>query len=278
MSQSLVYGEVASPRLAAALTHLGASPGKRLRPQLVLTSAAAIGGEKATERAHASAEAVELIHTYSLVHDDLPAMDDDALRRGVPTLHIAFDEATAVLIGDGLQARAFELVANDDSLGAEQRIAIVAALAKAAGFAGMVGGQSLDMEATAQHLGLDDLKRMHALKTGALITGAMEIGGIAAAASTEQLKTLNALGNRLGLAFQIIDDVLDVRSDSATLGKTSGKDAATDKSTYVALMGLEEAEAAAQALCSESLALIADWGEDADPLRELMRRLVDRAH
>lgn len=272
-----VYGEVHSERLAAALAHLDTAPGKRLRPQLVIASALAVGGQVAASRAAGAAHAVELIHTYSLVHDDLPAMDDDALRRGLPTLHVAFDEATAILVGDGLQARAFEIIATDEALDAQQRVAIIRCLAKASGFAGMVGGQSIDMESTGQTVGLEALKRMHALKTGALITASMTIGGIAAGASKAQGATLQMLGEKLGLAFQIIDDVLDVRSDSATLGKTSGKDAATNKSTYVALMGLEEAEAAAMELYAEASALIGDWGDDAKALRDLMRKLVHRS-
>jgi geranylgeranyl pyrophosphate synthase len=223
-----------------------------------------------------AAEAIELIHTYSLVHDDLPAMDDDALRRGQPTLHVAFDEATAILVGDGLQTRAFELIARDEGLSAEQRVEIIATLARAAGFEGMVGGQSMDMQATSRDVSLDELKAIHARKTGALITAALEMGGIVAGASPEQRDRLRAVGDRIGLAFQIIDDVIDVRSDSATLGKTSGKDAAAGKSTYVALLGMDAAEAEALRLYEDALAQIADWGPDAGELRELLARMVRR--
>lgn len=263
-------------RLDEALAHLDQSPGKRLRPLLLSAAAVAVGGESVRPGTLAAAEALELIHTYSLVHDDLPAMDDDALRRGHPTLHVAFDEATAILVGDGLQARAFELIATDNTLPPEQRVALVACLAKASGFEGMVGGQSLDMQSTGKTLTLDALKALHAMKTGALITAALEMGGIIGGASTAQREVLCKVGAHIGLAFQIIDDVIDVRSDSATLGKTSGKDAAAGKSTYVSLMGLDAAEREATALHDDALKLIADWGDSADELRALISRLVHR--
>lgn len=250
--------------------------GKRLRPKLLAAAARATGGQSTDSKATASAEAIELIHTYSLIHDDLPAMDDDDLRRGRPTLHVAFDEATAILVGDGLQAKAFELIANDDQLSAEQRVALVQCLAKASGFDGMVGGQGLDIEATEKELSLDELKKIHALKTGALITAALVMGGIVGEASASQIAKLRLVGDKIGLAFQIIDDVIDVRSDSATLGKTAGKDAAAGKTTYVALMGLEAAESAALELYRESLSLIAEWDENTDPLRELLAKMVKR--
>ncbi|MEE4279990.1 MAG: farnesyl diphosphate synthase [Halieaceae bacterium] len=258
-----------------ALAHLAAAPGKRLRPRLLEAAAVACGCTDTADAA-ASAEAVELIHTYSLVHDDLPAMDDDALRRGQATLHVAFDEATAILVGDGLQTRAFELIANDARLSAEQRVALISVLARASGFEGMVGGQSRDMQATDRALGLEELKAIHAMKTGALITAALEMGAIVADATAARRETLRAVGDRIGLAFQIIDDVLDVRSDSATLGKTTGKDAATNKSTYVAHLGLDAAEAEADRLYEEALALIVDWDARASGLRELLAKMVKR--
>jgi geranylgeranyl pyrophosphate synthase len=262
--------------LGEALAHLAAAPGKRLRPRLLLAAAHACNPAMDTARGEASAEAVELIHTYSLVHDDLPAMDDDAVRRGQATLHVAFDEATAILVGDGLQTRAFELIATDSTLTFEQRVRLIACLSRAAGFAGMVGGQSLDMQATNRSLGLAELKALHALKTGALITAALEMGAIVAEADDAQCATLRQVGERIGLAFQIIDDVIDVRSDSATLGKTSGKDAANNKSTYVALLGLDAAEAEALRLYDEACALIGDWGRGAAPLRDLLAKMVRR--
>lgn len=266
----------ASPHLNAALEHLFEAPGKRLRPKLLSACALAVGGATAAARATVPAEAIELIHTYSLIHDDLPAMDDDALRRGKPTLHVAFDEATAILVGDGLQARAFELLAGDTDLSAEQRVALIARLAAASGFEGMVGGQSLDMQATGQSVTLEELKRLHSFKTGALINAALAMGGIVGNANQDQLQALETVGEKIGLAFQIIDDVLDVRGDSATLGKTSGKDAATEKSTYVALLGLAEAETIAFSLYREALDLIASWDSDADELRKLLEQMVNR--
>lgn len=267
---------LSSPRLDAALQHLASAQGKELRGRLLVACARAIGGDSAAKKASTASEAVELIHTYSLIHDDLPAMDDDALRRGVATLHVAFDEATAILVGDGLQARAFERIAEDEKLTADQRLALITCLSKAAGFEGMVGGQSLDMEATGKSLSLQELKTIHALKTGALITAAATMGGIVAGASSGTLQMLTALGEKIGLAFQIIDDVLDVRSDSATLGKTSGKDEATEKSTYVLLMGLENAEGAALTLYNEALEILGGWDNSADELRTLLDQMVNR--
>lgn len=263
-------------RLEQAVAHAGRATGKRLRPRLLTAAAQAVGGREAAARAGAAAEAIELIHTYSLIHDDLPAMDDDSLRRGQPTLHVAFDDATAILVGDGLQTRAFELIADDEELTPAMRVALVACLAKAAGFDGMVGGQGLDMEAEGTQQTLDELKTMHALKTGALITAALDMGGIIGGADDGQQSTLREVGEKIGLAFQIVDDVIDVRSDSATLGKTSGKDAAAGKSTYVSLMGLEAAEQEAEALYDECVSLLSAWSKDADPLRDLLARMVKR--
>ncbi len=262
--------------LDSVRSYVRSSPGKRLRPRLLEASAIASGLSEASELCAAAAQAIELIHTYSLIHDDLPAMDDDDLRRGQPTLHVAFDEATAILIGDGLQTEAFELLATDETLSTEQRVALISCLAKASGFAGMVGGQAMDMQATNTQLSLDELKAMHGMKTGALITAALEMGAIVADAREEQRLTLKAVGDRIGLAFQIIDDVIDVRSDSQTLGKTSGKDAAAGKSTYVELLGLEEASAEAMRLYREALDLIKSWGKEADGLRTLLGKMVHR--
>lgn len=265
-----------SERMRKAHAHVLKSPGKGLRPELLLTAAQCLGGDEARQAGLHCAEAIELIHTYSLIHDDLPAMDDDALRRGQPTLHVAFDEATAILVGDGLQTRAFELIASDSSLSAGQRVELIACLAKASGFEGMVGGQSLDMESTGEALTLEALMQVHALKTGALITAALVMGGIVGGGNSTQIKILEDVGGRIGLAFQIIDDVLDVRSDSSTLGKTSGKDAATSKSTYVALLGLEAAENEANRLYAEAMELLEPMKNDMTPLRKLLGRLVYR--
>ncbi|MEM1404167.1 MAG: polyprenyl synthetase family protein [Pseudomonadota bacterium] len=261
-----------------ALAYLNQAPGKQLRSKLVQASCRAVGGSTVEGSSTAVAAAIELIHSYSLIHDDLPAMDDDDMRRGQPTLHKAFDEATAILVGDGLQTRAFELIATDESLSAQQRVDLVACLAKAAGFEGMVGGQGIDIASTAKDLNLDELKHLHSLKTGALISAALTMGGIIAGADSTQAQTLKSIGDNIGLAFQIIDDVIDVRSDSATLGKTSGKDAAAGKTTYVSLMGLETAEAEANRLFESCLSALESWGEDADELRGLLAKLIRRDH
>ncbi|TXS94525.1 polyprenyl synthetase family protein [Parahaliea aestuarii] len=261
------------PSLAAPLEYALASGGKLIRPILCYSAARAIGGD---EPADSAAPALELIHTYSLIHDDLPAMDDDDLRRGRPTLHKAFDEATAILVGDGLQARAFELLADAPDLTAEQKVRMIKVLAEASGFNGMVGGQYVDIQSTGKALTLDELKAMHAMKTGALIRASVALGGIAAGATDAQLAALDTYAERIGLAFQVVDDVLDVEGDTATLGKTQGKDEAADKATYVKLLGLEGAKAEAQRLLDEALAALAEFGESADMLRELGRFIVER--
>ncbi|HEY7776663.1 MAG TPA: farnesyl diphosphate synthase, partial [Kineobactrum sp.] len=220
--------------------------------------------------------ALELIHTYSLIHDDLPAMDNDDLRRGRPTLHKAYDEATAILVGDGLQARAFELVATAPALSAEQKVSMISVLAQASGLAGMVGGQYIDIQATGNRLSLDELQAMHALKTGALIRAALALGGIAAGASPAQLAALEAYGTHTGLAFQVVDDILDVEGTTEALGKTGGKDAQSNKATYVTLLGLAGAREIAGELLDSALAAVDELGDSADMLRELARFVVNR--
>lgn len=253
--------------------------GKRVRPMLVYAAAAAINSEVLQGRGiDLAATAIELMHCYSLVHDDLPAMDDDDLRRGQPTCHVAFDEATAVLVGDALQARAFELVAEASDLSAEARLGMIRALAAGAGIRGMVGGQAIDIAAADRIIDLDHLKAMHALKTGALIRAAVQLGAIAAGASEAQCGALDDYANAIGLAFQVQDDVLDVASSSAVLGKTQGADAGLNKPTYVTLMGLEEARSYAAALTEDAIAVVADFGEQADLLRELARYITARDH
>ncbi|MEQ8803138.1 MAG: polyprenyl synthetase family protein, partial [Haliea sp.] len=215
------------------------SSGKRIRPCLLYAAAQAVGaGADLDEALDHPACALELIHTYSLIHDDLPAMDDDDLRRGRPTLHRAFDEATAILVGDGLQARAFELLADAPGLSAGQKVTMIKALARAAGLGGMVGGQFVDITSTGHALHLDQLQAMHALKTGALIRAALSLGAIAVGASPSQQAALEDYGDHVGLAFQVVDDILDVEGSTATLGKTGGKDALANKTTYVSLLGL----------------------------------------
>jgi len=251
--------------------------GKRVRPCLVYGAATSTGDRNFDlSRLDFVATAIELIHTYSLIHDDLPAMDNDDLRRGKPTLHRAYDEATAILVGDGLQARAFELIADAPDLSAEKKVKIIKVLAEASGLQGMVGGQYIDIASTGKELTLEELRGMHELKTGALIRAALAMGGIAAGASDEQLAALDDYGRHIGLAFQVVDDILDVEGDTATLGKTRGKDGEANKPTYVRLMGLEGARAEAQRLLDAALAALNGFGESADRLRDLARYSVER--
>ncbi len=265
------------PAFQPAINYALQPGGKRIRPQLLYAAGRAVAGNPAImESLPHPACAIELIHTYSLIHDDLPAMDDDDLRRGKPTLHKAYDEATAILVGDGLQARAFELIADAPGLSAEQKIKIIKVLAEASGLQGMVGGQYIDISSTGRDLTLAQLQAMHALKTGALIRAALAMGGIAADASEEQLAALDEYGRHIGLAFQVVDDILDVEGDTATLGKTQGKDGDADKPTYVKLMGLDGAKQEAQRLLQAALAALQGFGESADHLRELARYIVER--
>nr|WP_290428592.1 farnesyl diphosphate synthase [Defluviimonas salinarum] len=247
--------------------------GKRLRAFLVLESAALHG--IAAEGAMPAAAAVEALHAYSLVHDDLPSMDDDDLRRGQPTIHVKWDEATAVLAGDALQTLAFELLC-DPALGpAERRIALVRALALASGAEGMVLGQALDIaaETAPRALTLDEITALQAGKTGALIAFAATSGALLAAADPAPLA---AYAKALGLAFQIADDILDVEGDPAKAGKALGKDAAAGKATFVSLLGLEAAKARARALVAEAEAALEPYGAKAEALREAARFVVDR--
>ena len=263
------------PRLGEALTYLAERPGKQLRSRLTALCAELIAG-KPLASADAAGEAIELLHTYSLVHDDLPAMDDDDLRRGQPTLHRAFDEATAILAGDGLQAAAFQRLAEIEELSTEQRLDMIQVLSAAVGFHGMVGGQALDLAAEHQSVSVDALREIHHLKTGALIAAAAEAGAICANASTAQRAALVVFAKAIGLAFQVTDDVLDVTGDSASLGKTAGKDARAEKSTYVSTLGLTGAKEEADRLLNEALKALSIFGSEADPLRGLARQMVHR--
>lgn len=270
----------ASPqRLHAAMRHAALDGGKRIRPLLVYAAGTAFGAQAAA--LDAPAAAVELIHVYSLVHDDLPAMDDDALRRGKPTVHVAFDEATAILAGDALQSLAFESLADapfDDGT----RVALLRELATAAGVRGMCGGQALDIDATgattANLLSLAELERLHAMKTGALLRASVRLGAIAAGADASQRQSLDRYADALGLAFQIRDDLLDVESDSATLGKTAGKDAAQAKATFPALLGIAASRERLQALAADMAAALAPFGDRTAALAALGREVIERSH
>ncbi|MGE8500285.1 MAG: (2E,6E)-farnesyl diphosphate synthase [Pseudomonas sp.] len=264
-------------RLYSAMRYSVMNGGKRVRPLLAYAACEALGGE--TGQADGAACAVELIHAYSLVHDDLPAMDDDDLRRGQPTTHKAFDEASAILAGDGLQSLAFDVLtdAQRNPVNAELRLAMISTLARAAGPAGMVGGQAIDLGAVGHKLDQAALEFMHRHKTGALIEASVRLGALASARADERsLKALHTYAQAVGLAFQVQDDILDVESDTATLGKTQGKDQANDKPTYPALLGLDAAKAYALELRDQALHALRPFDSAAEPLRELARYIVER--
>ncbi len=252
--------------------------GKRLRPLLVYASASALGGDKPALDTLACA--VELIHAYSLIHDDLPAMDNDALRRGRPTCHIAFGEAMAILAGDALQALAFELPTRDPALTARPAVLVrmLRVLGQACGAEGMAGGQALDLGAIGQDLSLAQLEHMHACKTGALIRAAVQLGALAADADTGTLAALDQYASALGLAFQVRDDILDVEGESCVLGKTAGKDAAEHKPTFPSIIGLDASRARLAQLTTAALDAIAPLGERATLLRELAVYSAQRTH
>ena len=264
-------------RIYAAMRYSVVNGGKRVRPLLAYAACEALGGELA--RADGAACAVELIHAYSLVHDDLPAMDDDDLRRGQPTTHIAFDEACAILAGDGLQTLAFEVIGNADlnPQDAQTRLDMLLILTRAAGSAGMVGGQAIDLESVGRRIDQAALETMHRHKTGALIEASVQLGALASGrAGAADLEALRRYAEAIGLAFQVQDDILDVESDTTTLGKTQGKDQAHDKPTYPALLGLDAAKAYALTLRDQALAALEGFGDSAEPLRALARYIVDR--
>ena len=264
-------------RLYQAMRYSVMNGGKRVRPLLVYAACEALQGD--IERADGAACAVELIHAYSLVHDDLPAMDDDDLRRGQPTTHKAFDEATAILAGDGLQSLAFEVLADRrrNPQDPEVRLQMLSALGGAAGPSGMVGGQAIDLGSVGQKLDREALETMHRHKTGALIEASVLLGALASGKADDlSLKALLQYARAIGLAFQVQDDILDVESDTATLGKTQGKDEAHDKPTYPSLLGLDAAKDYALELRDQALHVLRAFGNSAEPLRELARYIVER--
>lgn len=247
-----------------------AAGGKRLRPFLVRAAARACG--ITDDRWIWPALAVEMIHTYSLIHDDLPAMDDDNLRRGKPTCHVVYGEALAILAGDGLQMKAMAtlLSAPTSLLNANQKLAMSQCLSQASGFDGMVGGQALDINAEGQSISLTELHTIHALKTGALITAAIEMGCLSQPdISPDHIEKARHFGGLIGLAFQVVDDILDVNGDTDTLGKVQGADAQHHKATYPALLGLEGAKAYAEDLYKQSLAALSGWNSETQELQAL---------
>ena len=284
LERALVLSPDASPRLAESMRYAVLAPGKRLRPALVLWAAEACGGD--WEQAAAAAVAVEMIHAYSLVHDDLPAMDDDDLRRGRPTCHRAFDEATAILCGDALQALAFETLARDMPAEAAARGCLV--LARASGAEALVGGQAddlaaergwiPDMTASPAAEQVQWLERVHRRKTGALFLAALELGGLSAGADAGRLAMLAAYGRAFGLAFQIADDLLDAEGNEAALGKRVGKDAGRGKLTFPTVVGLEPSRSRGLALAEEAVLAVAGLGAAAAELTALARWIVSRDH
>ncbi len=266
-------------KLHRAMRYSVLNGGKRMRPMLTYCTGMALG--IAPEVLDGPACAVEFIHVYSLIHDDLPAMDDDDLRRGKATCHVAFDEATAILAGDALQALAFEVLAHDPTItaAAEARLRMINFLAKASGSQGMVGGQAIDLQSVGTKLNLPELENMHIHKTGALIRASVNMATLAKADLDIGLATkLDHYAKCIGLSFQVKDDILDEESDTATLGKTQGKDKDNDKPTYPALLGLSGAKQKAQELHEKALDSLSGFGKEADLLRDLSLYIIQRNH
>jgi len=279
LDQLLPLATALPERLHAAQRYSALGPGKRIRPALVYATAETLG--VALPRVDGAACAVELIHAYSLVHDDLPAMDDDDLRRGRPTCHRAFDEATAILAGDSLQVLAFSLLATHPGLADEAatRVRLIDLLAGASGTGGMAGGQALDLAAAGRTLSLAEVEQVHALKTGALIRACIQMAASCAPSlSVVERVSLGHIGEQVGLAFQIQDDILDVEGDAAVLGKATGSDRARDKPTYPAVAGLVAARERVRDLHDCAASLLADHGWAQSPLAALCGWLLTRRH
>jgi len=265
------------PQLQDAMLYSLFNGGKRVRPALVYIVNKMLGGS--LEQAGSAAAAIECIHSYSLVHDDLPAMDDDDLRRGKPTCHIAYDEPTAILVGDALQCLAFELISNDTGLNADTRIRLIQMLAKASGHQGMVVGQAFDLRNVGKPLTLEQLEAMHQHKTGALLKCAVLIGAVVSEqVSDQQLQHLQQYADAIGLAFQVQDDILDIEGDSSVIGKPQGSDLEKEKPTYPALLGLEGAKLKLQQLHKTAISALEPFGDSADELKALADFIVQRDH
>lgn len=275
LQAALPRSDAAPQRLHDAMRYAVLNGGKRVRPLLLYAAGELVGAD--AQRLNMAAAAVELIHAYSLVHDDMPCMDNDVLRRGKPTCHVQYDEATALLVGDSLQTLAFQLLAthrlSDD---ATRQLDMIKLLALASGSHGMAGGQAIDLASVGQSLSLPELEFMHIHKTGALIRAAILLGAHCGSAVPAQLDRMDRFGKLIGLAFQVVDDVLDCAADTATLGKTAGKDAENDKPTYVTLLGLQAAREMVQQLHHEALENLDEFGNTAQRLRELADFIVLR--
>jgi geranylgeranyl diphosphate synthase type II len=267
------FDEDCPTRLRDAIRHSLLAPGKRLRPLLVLMATEACGGE--SRAAIPAACAVEMVHTYSLIHDDLPAMDDDDLRRGLPSCHAKFGEATAILAGDALLARAFEVLARETSP-PEKAARCCYELARAAGASNLVGGQVDDLAAEGAGGDVDQLSRIHRRKTGAMFNACLRLGGIVGGATNEQLSALNSYGENLGLAFQIVDDILDFQGDEDAMGKRTGKDQALGKLTFTSLMGPDQSQRQAAELIAEACGELELFGAGGSQLDALARYVLER--
>jgi len=279
LEDRLPSGQLLPQKLHQAMRYSVLNGGKRMRPMLTYCTGKTLG--IAPEALDGPACAVEFIHVYSLIHDDLPAMDDDDLRRGKATCHVAFDEATAILAGDALQALAFEILAHDPSITAtaEGRLKMIIALTKASGSQGMVGGQAIDLQSVGTKLNLPELENMHIHKTGALIRASVTMATLAKSDIDPVAATkLDHYAKCIGLSFQVKDDILDEESDTATLGKTQGKDKDNDKPTYPALLGLAGAKQKAQELHEKALDSLSFFGKEADLLRDLSLYIIQRTH
>ena len=266
-------------RLHQAMRYAVLAPGKRVRPILVYATAATLGIE--LERVDGAASAVEIIHAYSLIHDDLPAMDDDDLRRGRPTCHCEFDEATAILAGDALQALAFFIISHDPQMieSASARLQMIERLSMFSGSRGMAGGQAIDLAAVGKTLNIAELETMHIHKTGALIRTCIQLAAYSTNnLNTQQFKALDSYAKSIGLSFQIQDDILDVIGDTATLGKPQGSDSARNKPTFPSIIGLEASYEKAQELHQKALQALSIFGEEADILRYISAWFVERQH
>ncbi len=262
-------------RLHNAMRYAALGGGKRVRPMLVY-AAGELAGADARALDHAAC-AVEMIHAYSLVHDDMPCMDDDVLRRGKPTVHVEYDEATALLVGDALQTQAFLVLAEPDLLDdAQRQLEAVQLLARASGSRGMAGGQAIDLASVGQTLDRESLEVMHLHKTGALIRASVQLGALCGDVPPDAMQALDRFGKSIGLLFQVVDDILDAEADTSTLGKTAGKDAANNKPTYVTLLGASEAKRLAADLRADAHASLAMFGERARRLAQLTDYIVDR--
>ena len=275
--EKMIQASATSPTLVRAMGYSLMAGGKRIRPILCLAACEAVGGR--AETALTAACALEMIHTYSLIHDDLPAMDDDELRRGKATCHIAFDEATAILAGDALLTLAFEVLSSvslTDETRAVQWLQVIQLISQAAGFRGMVQGQMRDIASEGLNLSADELETMHRLKTGALIEASLGSGALLGGADQRQKDLINSYARKIGLAFQVADDILNVEGNPMVMGKSTGTDSLRKKSTYPSVLGIQASREFAEKLVQESLQALETFDKQADPLRAVARYIIER--